>query len=735
MKKTNMTKTFKNSKLFKASSIFAALLMVLMPTTGVGSFASVAYAVTATEDTSLAVFTVDGQAVSNGSVVNVDYGTTSVDVVATPTVIGSDSADSATVDITGDTGLESGENTVTVVVTAADDVTTQTYLVTVDVAQNNDTSLGVFSVNGDDVVANGVVELAYGTTSVDVIAEPSDVEATVEIAGDSPLVTGDNALTITVTAANSSTIQAYTVTLRVAENGDATLGVFSVNGDDVTSGGTVNLDYGTTSVDVVAEPSDVEATVEIAGDSPLVTGNNTLTVTVTAANGDTQSYSITLAVAKNNDATLGVFTVNGEDVADNATVNVDNGTTSVTIIADPSDPGASVQVTGNSSLKTGNNTVTVAVTAANLTTVVTYTLTIKVATAPGDEFSNDTTLSTFKVDGSTVVDNQTVNIAQGRTSVSVEVVTNDVLSTAVTAGNTNLQPGANDVTVTVTADDGTVKVYHINVVVAVPSSDVTLSSVKINGSTFSGDLDGTGVYNALFGTTAVTVVASTSSNTAIATVTGTTDLDPGENLVSIHVVAENGATADYSFKVVVAAANTNTNLSTFKVNGSSVTDNQVIELAYGTTGVSVEAVTSADTSTFTVSGADSLTTGDRTLTVAVRAQSGTTVNHSVTLRVLAASSNKTITGITVNGETVYGTLKAVPAGTTTATILVDLESPVATYTVSGNGTVVAGDNQFTITVTAQDRSTTQKTITVYVPTISTDKSLASITVDDVVVAV
>jgi hypothetical protein len=103
--------------------------------------------------------------------------------------------------------------------------------------------------------------------------------------------------------------------------------------------------------------------------------------------------------------------------------------------------------------------------------------------------------------------------------------------------------GPNDVTVTVTADDGTVKVYHINVVVAVPSSDATLSSVKVNGSTFTGNLDGTGVYNALFGTTAVTVVASTSSNTAIATVTGTDALNPGNNVVSIHVVAENGATS------------------------------------------------------------------------------------------------------------------------------------------------------------------------------------------------
>ncbi|MEI7420069.1 MAG: cadherin-like beta sandwich domain-containing protein, partial [Actinomycetes bacterium] len=592
MKKTAMTKTSKNFKLFRASSILAALLMVLMPTTGVGSLASVAYAVTATADTSLAVFTVDGQTVSNGSSVNVDYGTTSVDVVATPTVVGTDAADSPTVDITGDTGLQPGPNTLSVVVTAADDVTTETYTVTINVGLNSDTSLGVFSVNGDDVVANGVVELGYGTTSVDVIAEPSDVGATVAIAGDAALVSGDNVLTVTVTAADGEATQVYTLNLHVAEDSDANLGVFAVNGDDVVDGGTVNLGFGTTAVDVLAEPASVNATVEISGDQNLVTGLNSLVVTVTAANGSTKVYNVNLKVAKNSDASLGIFTVNGVDAFDGYTVEVDNGTTSVDIIAEASDPDAALEILGNADLHTGSNSVNVKVTAANGTTIVYYAVTVTVAAAPGDTYSNDTSLSTFKVDGTTVVDGQTLNIAQGRTSVSVEAVPTDIYATALTAGNTGLNSGSNDVTVTVTADDGTVKVYHVNVVVATPSSDATISSFKVNGSVFYGNPVSDGIYDAAFGTSQVTVIATPTSSAASVTVTGDTNLHSGVNVVAIHVVAEDGTIGDYSFKVVVAAANTDTDLSTFKVNGTSVTESEVIELAYGTTGVSVEAIAS-----------------------------------------------------------------------------------------------------------------------------------------------
>ncbi|MFM8926983.1 MAG: beta strand repeat-containing protein, partial [Rhodoluna sp.] len=718
-----MTINSLNSKVVRAGAILSALLMVLLPSTGVGNFATAAYAVSGDQDTSLSTFTVDGTSVTNGSEVNVDYGTDSVDVVAIPTNV------DATVDISGDTNLENGSNTLSVVVTAADDVTTETYTVTVNVGANDDASLGVFTVNGDDVANGQTVNLAFGTTEVEVIAEPTDVEATVVISGDSGLETGNNTLQVIVTAADNSTTQTYSVTLRVAENDDATLSVFAINGDDVEDGATLNLDYGTSEVEVIAEASDPEATLVVAGNKDFGTGTSSLTVTVTAADGTTvRVYTVTLVVAQNDDASLSVFSVNGEDVIDGGIVTVAHGTTSVTVIADSADPNAVVEITGSTGLSVGNNTLKAEVTAANGVAKRTYTVTVVVS---GPTFSNDVTLKTFKVDGKTVSDGGSVRIALGRTTVSVEAVPNDVYATAVVSGNTGLVTGDNEVSVTVTADDGTVKVYKVTVVVTAPSSDTSLSSVKIDDNSFNVAEDGSSEYAVPFGTSKVVVAAVATSGYATVAVTGDTGLSVGSNNLNIRVTAEDGSYKDYGFKVVVASPNSNTSLASLKINGSSALSGDVIELAYGTTEVSVETTATATTSTTTVTGGSALTTGNNTLTVRVTAQSGAYQDYSVTLKVLAASSVKTISGITVNGLAVTDNTVSLTAGTKTANVVVSLVSQFASYTVSGGTSVSTGSNSKTITVTAQDGSTAETVLTINVEAPSTDNSLLGVTVDGV----
>ena len=176
------------------------------------------------------------------------------------------------------------------------------------------------------------------------------------------------------------------------------------------------------------------------------------------------------------DTTLSAFTVNGTSVTNNSSFTAPFGSTSVAVVATPNNPDASVSIAGNTGLSIGNNTLTVSVTSADTSATATNTVTIVVP-----EFNNDTSLSTFKVDGQNVQDGDTVTIAQGRTSVPVEAVTTDTAATRSIAGNTGLVPGDNFVTVTVTADDDTVKVYTVKVIVSVPSSVKSLSSVKVNG--------------------------------------------------------------------------------------------------------------------------------------------------------------------------------------------------------------------------------------------------------------
>jgi len=77
---------------------------------------------------------------------------------------------------------------------------------------------------------------------------------------------------------------------------DTSLKLFTINGSSA-GGSSFDLPAGTTSVAVVATATDSGAQVSITGGSNLDTGSNTITVTVTAADGSKKSYSATVNVA------------------------------------------------------------------------------------------------------------------------------------------------------------------------------------------------------------------------------------------------------------------------------------------------------------------------------------------------------------------------------------------------------------------------------------------------------
>lgn len=111
-----------------------------------------------------------------------------------------------------------------------------------------------------------------------------------------------NLLRLTVTATNTqgvaSASSADTSAVAAGLSNDTSLSTFTVDGNNATDGGTVNLANGTTSVTVVATPTNGGATVgTITGDTGLSTGNNLLEFDVTAEDGvTTNHYNATLHV-------------------------------------------------------------------------------------------------------------------------------------------------------------------------------------------------------------------------------------------------------------------------------------------------------------------------------------------------------------------------------------------------------------------------------------------------------
>ena len=333
----------------------------------------------------------------DGDTVSLDPYTTEVEVTATAV------DENATVEIVGGMDLQPGENALTVTVTAVNGDVAE-YNVTLNVLLGNNVELAIFQVNGTDVQDGDTVDLDPYTTEVEVVAEASEVDATVEISGGSDLQSGENTLTVTVTAADGETTASYTVVLNVLLSANTALATFQVNGSDVQDGDTVELDPYTTEVEVTVETVDENATVEIAGGSELQSGENTLTVTVTAPNGDVAEYNVILLVALGNNTELASFQVNGNDVADGDTVELDPYVTEVEVVATAVDENATVEISGGSELQPGDNSLTVTVTAPN-GDVAEYTVTLVVA------LGNNVELASFQVNGSDVADGDTVDLA------------------------------------------------------------------------------------------------------------------------------------------------------------------------------------------------------------------------------------------------------------------------------------------------------------------------------------
>ena len=539
------------------------------------------------DDVSLELFTVAGQDATGGGV-SLPAGTRA----AVVSVVTTDPYASFTVD--GGSDLQPGENTVTVTVTAADGTSTADYVVVVTVATSSagtDTGVESITVAGQDALG-GSVNLAYGTRAVRVFVVTSDSFATFAVDGNVDLQPGENAVTVTVTAADGETTHDYTFTVVIPTLSDDTSAVIKVNGLEVGDGDSIDLASGTSHVNVKVTTTNDFATYMIVGDgkkvgSRLSEGENSLVVTVIAENGDTLDYTITLNVLTlSTNTDLGEedpITINGRAV-DTALLDQANSyydmplvTTRIAIGVQAADPGADVFV--------------------------------------NDKTVWPTIARQFSVD-------------KGVNLINIEVVP--------------------------PAGMGFARTYTLKVYVG--GDDATLKSVKVNTTaiTFNKDLAGTLAGQLPNGTTKATItieptVALKSGNTpgtkldfdagdakvtssATANTYNIDGLVTGENTVSVAVTPgdPNADGLTYTVTINVALSSDKT-LKTFKVNGAAVTVGSTLVLPPLTEAAELDAETGSPVATFEVSGADALVPGLNTATITVTAEDGTSQAYTVTL--------------------------------------------------------------------------------------------------------
>ena len=663
----------------------------------------------ASADTSLTSLTLNGVEVAEGATVQLRSRTTSVNVAA----VTRDPA--ASVRITGRTGLQVGSNDVVITITAPDRRTTRVVTIVAVVAPlSSNTNLSIFTVNGQAVSDNQIVQLAPLTRSVTVVAATEDAESVVLVSGRTGLADGSNTLTATVTAA-SGAVQIYTVTLVVRVlSTDVTLSTFTVKGLAPVNN-LVEVPAGTLSVPVIATPTSSLSTVTISGNTGLRTGDNVVTVLVIAESGATRTYRVTVRVNLSDNTALRTLQVNGVDAYPGSTVTLPRGTRVVSVRAVPLEPEAQALVTGANQLSSGENTLTVRVTAPNGITVTNYTVTLFVTPRSGE-----TGLRSINVNGSPVLENGTVTVPALTTAVIVETLTTDPEATASVSGATGLRDGENPVSITVTAANGTTRNYNFTVRVLVLSSDTTLRSpLLVNSESYT-----SGVVSVAFGTRSINVVAVTNDAAASFVVIGSNALRTGDNNVIVRVTAANGATADYVVQVKVLKS-ANTALTALSVNGQDALTGSTITVPARTALALVQAVTADPEATVAVSGTALLPGQNNVVSVLVTAADRTTTRTvSVNVFVTPLSSDSTYRSLQVNGLEYTGQVN-LPVGSRSVPVIAVANDAGASVQVTGNSDLVAGSNDVSVKITAANGSFTIYTVVVFVASRSTNANIST----------
>ena len=658
---------------------------------------------------------------------------------------------------------------VTIVVTA-EDGSIQNYTLNLVRAKSTDANLSSLIVNPGELVPvfsketrNYNVTVDGSVTSINVNATPLSKYAKVEsITGNTNLNFGNNQVEVVVKAESGNTVT-YTINVERKKYDIALLDDIKVDGVSIDNFNKNTFEYTLAKVPFSKNKINVDATktnelstVKGLGDIELKTGDNQIVIEVTAHNGTTKNtYKLNIEREKNSDNLVKSIKVSGVTPILN-----DDGTYSVTLpnnktTLTPNDvdvtisEDASIEKSPAISLSTKNDNIyTFKVTAENGDE---KTYTIKVTRTK----SNDTTLSkvtlTIGSDSSRYClmenDKCKINVPSDTTKFSLTSEINSESTVSPVNGTEfTMTPTERikDITLTVTAEDGTKKEYTVTVE-RQKSSNNNLSDIKVDNVSLSDFNKNKLTYNITVpGTTSSVLVSATVEDTGKAVIT--TDLsnkfslDFGSNKIEIVVKAENDELKTYTL-YIEKSKRINANLKDLKADNETITDFNkdkteytLDDVPFNKTELNISAIAEDTLAKVSGTGNIKLKTGDNKIIITVTAHDTSVVkNYIINVRREKNSDNKVksinVSGVTptLNDDGTYSV--TLPNNKTTLTPS-DVDVTVSEDAIIEKSPAISlttkNDNIYTFKVTAENGD--EKTYTIKVTrTKSNDTSIKKVT--------
>lgn len=403
--------------------------------------------------------------------------------------------------------------------------------------------------------------------------------------------------------------------------------------------------------------------------------------------------------------------VNGKEVKANGTVyavEFDNDVTKAVIEATAT--VGKIDGTGTFDLKEGNNEFVLTLKANDSETKYTVKVTRKASEKPAD-----VTLAEVKV-GETVLTaaagKYATTVGYEVSSVTVAATATDSAATVDGTGEKTLVVGKNEVTLTVKSGNAT-QTYTVEI--TREAAVLTLAEVKVGETTLTAD--GNGVYKYTVANTVSVVTIAATATKSYATVEGAGEktLALGENTFTLTVKADDNTTEQYTVKVTREAADLT--LKEVKIGDEVLTAQDrtyTCNVANDVTEVTLSATANNGDATLQGAGTkQNLVVGENRFELVVSVGEEKATYTVIVNR--AKSSVKTIASIMVDGTAAtYNAENATYTATVgkyTANVVITLDSTVASYALDEEiGTLAEGNNEFVITVTAEDGTTATYTL-------------------------